>query len=266
MIIKAKHKNAELDHSYKIMKFMGELVAGGDHEINNLIMMIQGSSRILQDPDSTDEQKNLAVESISNKTNRIKEIMSDLRMILKDGAEDQIKTFYVKDIINKGISLCKTRFKNHRIFISPNISENLQIDANETQLMQAILSILTSSHDAIINNEHRWLKLEVSEDEDSIFFNISDSGNPFSQYDFKNLFNPSYLSNDGRSGLGLNLAKNIIEEHKGKIILSNHNNHPMVRIKMPKHVNLPQNIAQKELKIVEEIEIYNSEVISKKVA
>lgn len=266
--IKNKKQNqSELDYNYKIMQFMGELVAGADHEINNLIMMIEGSSRIIVDDSSKTDHKQLALEGITTKTKKIKEIMSDLRAVLKDGSKDQIRSYHIKDIINKSISLCRTRFKNHRIFFQLNISDDLKIEGKETQLIQSLLAVLTSSHDAIVHHQERWIKVSVNEDSNEVSINIQDSGNPLNDIDKSKLFMPFYETADGRTGIGLSMAKGIIEAHKGHVFIENtKDNVPQIKISLPKlqpsanHAKIKSNI------IYEEVEIYDHNIVRKKAA
>ena len=259
-----KQKNLDLDYSYKIMSFMGELVAGADHEINNLIMMIEGSSKIINDKNTSPEQKTLAMDEMHFKTKRIKEIMTDLRSVLKDGSDDSVRTFFIKDLMAKSVALCKTRFKNHRIFIASNIDPQSTVEGKETQLIQALLAVLTSSHDSIINHTERWIKVQVNDSNNELSLTINDSGTTFSKKDLDNLFNHNYISEDGRKSIGIIMAKAIIESHKGSLsIFNNEHDIPTIQLVLPR--NQPVGLTgliDLQKKPIEEIEIYNERVIT----
>jgi signal transduction histidine kinase len=256
-----KIKSVDLEYNYKIMQFMGELVAGADHEINNLLMMIEGSSKIIVDDSLTVEHKQLAIDALATKTKRIKEIMFDLRSVLKDGSSDKIRTYNIRDLINKSISLCKTRFKNHRIFFQLNISEDLRIEGKETQLLQSLLSVLTSSHDAIVHHQDRWIKVSVIEQDEAISIIVKDSGNPLNEHDKENMYNPLYETDDGRTGVGLSMAKGIIEAHKGVLSIGNSvEGTPQVWISLPKLQPHTATVSLKENRIIEEVEIYDQKI------
>jgi two-component system, sporulation sensor kinase D len=58
----------------------------------------------------------------------------------------------------------------------------------------------------------------ISETEKSIMIDISDTGKGIPKRSFKKIFNPGYTTKQRGWGLGLSLARRIIEEfHKGKI-------------------------------------------------
>lgn len=253
-------EKVSIDYSYRILKFLGELVAGADHEINNLLLMIEGSAHILLDTDPSPEKRTLAIDAISNKTKRIQEVMAELRSILKDGTDEKFKSLTVKELTSKAISLCRTRFKNHRIFFSINISEDLQIEGRETQLIQALLAILTSSHEAIVQKKERWVKIDVLELDKELAIKVEDSGDELTLTETQELFKPFFTSHDGRQGVGLALAKHIIEGHRGVIEIKNIDQKPCVLITLPRYQpEASSGVAS--ARVMEKYEIYEENVI-----
>lgn len=239
------------------LKLIGEMVAGADHEINNLLMMVEGSAHILLSKDPSPEAKELALEAISEKTHRIKQVMDELRGLMNSGEKDSLKDNYVKDLITKAISLCRTRFKNHKIFFSVNINEYSAIQCKETQIVQAILAVLTSSHDSIVNKKEKWIKVSVCDLDEELIIDIEDSGSELSSAETVELFNNPH--ND-RGGIALMWAKEIMETHKGKISLfNNESNHPVTRLVLPRLQSAPETLS---LKIQEEYEIFDENVVS----
>lgn len=246
------------------LKMIGEMVAGADHEINNLLMMMEGSAHILLSKDPSPEAKALALEAITDKTQKIQQVMEELRGVLNTGEKDYLKDHYVKDLITKAISLCRTRFKNHRIFFAININEESAIQCKETQLVQAILAVLTSCHDSIVSQKEKWVKVSVCDLEDELIIDVEDSGQELTEEEKHELFsNP----NNHRGGIALMWAKEIVEAHKGVITLFNNEaHHPVTRIVVPR---IQSPAASNSLKLSQSYEIYEENVIAlpiKKVA
>ncbi|MBR6437881.1 MAG: HAMP domain-containing histidine kinase [Bacteroidales bacterium] len=66
------------------------------------------------------------------------------------------------------------------------------------------------------------LTVELTEDDSSVFIDISDTGKGLPRSMYKQIFKPGYTSKKRGWGLGLSLAKRIIENyHKGKIFVKN---------------------------------------------
>lgn len=68
--------------------------------------------------------------------------------------------------------------------------------------------------------DHGKITLELTESEDEVFIDLSDTGKGISKSQIKQVFKPGFTSKKRGWGLGLSLAKRIIEEyHKGKIFV-----------------------------------------------
>lgn len=68
--------------------------------------------------------------------------------------------------------------------------------------------------------DHGKITVELTESSDEVFIDLSDTGKGISKSQIKQVFNPGYTSKKRGWGLGLSLAKRIIEEyHKGKIFV-----------------------------------------------
>jgi signal transduction histidine kinase len=68
--------------------------------------------------------------------------------------------------------------------------------------------------------DHGKITLELTESANEVFIDLSDTGKGISKSQIKQVFNPGYTSKKRGWGLGLSLAKRIIEEyHKGKIFV-----------------------------------------------
>jgi len=204
-------------YSKQIMHFLEELVGGANHEINNLLLIIGMSSELLESSEDQIERLN-AVSNIENQTKRIGEVLKDLRSVIKDCGTEEVKPTKIREMSDHVIELCKARFYNHKIIFKNNVSEDIVINARETQLTQALLAVLNSCHDAVIQTKStsRWINFDVSTNEKGLKILISDSGSKIEGNDTLKIFSPSYDS-QGRKGLPLVLAKNIIESHGGKL-------------------------------------------------
>jgi hypothetical protein len=66
------------------------------------------------------------------------------------------------------------------------------------------------------------LKLELSQNDKLVFIKIKDTGKGISKSSFTKIFEPGYTTKQRGWGLGLSLAKRIIEDyHNGKIKVLN---------------------------------------------
>jgi signal transduction histidine kinase len=79
-------------------------------------------------------------------------------------------------------------------------------------------NLMKNSLDAM--QGHGELDVRLSSNEKSVFIDVSDTGKGIAKSNWKRIFDPGYTTKTRGWGLGLSLAKRIIEEyHKGKIFV-----------------------------------------------
>jgi len=71
-----------------------------------------------------------------------------------------------------------------------------------------------------MENKHGKITISITEKEDHLRIDVSDTGKGIPKSQFKTIFQPGYSTKKRGWGLGLSLAKRIIEMyHKGKIFI-----------------------------------------------
>ena len=99
----------------------------------------------------------------------------------------------------------------------------LPVDSLELPLVPSLFrwvleNLTKNAVDAM--GDHGKITLELKESPDEVFIDLSDTGKGISKSQMKQVFKPGYTSKKRGWGLGLSLAKRIIEEyHKGKIFV-----------------------------------------------
>lgn len=92
----------------------------------------------------------------------------------------------------------------------------IYVNLNEQLFSWTIENLVKNAIDAMRGKGD--LKLEISSDGKQIYINISDTGKGISRQQFTKIFEPGYTTKKRGWGLGLSLAKRIIEDyHNGKI-------------------------------------------------
>ena len=98
--------------------------------------------------------------------------------------------------------------------ISPEIE--IPVNLNEQLFSWTIENLVKNAIDAMKGKGD--LKLELTQLESNVFINISDTGKGIPKSSFTKIFEPGYTTKKRGWGLGLSLAKRIVEDyHNGKI-------------------------------------------------
>nr|NQU90918.1 GHKL domain-containing protein [Bacteroidota bacterium] len=122
----------------------------------------------------------------------------------------------VIDVVETSTSL----FKNyHNISINIHVSEKIKstVFADYDQLLRAFNNLIKNSVQAIGNNLHGNIDINISNKYDSCIIQIKDNGKGIPREFESKIFAPNFTTKSGGMGLGLSIVKNIISSSNGKI-------------------------------------------------
>ena len=197
------------------------------HEIRNPLASLKGASELL---DKTTEQKDREklLNIINHDVERIERLITDYTQMLKDEAslsrEKMVKIdlgLIIKNVVEDFKQNIVSLNKKIEIqIVSKNIKQKiLNILGIESRIEQVIANLLENALSFSQNNTR--IVVEVEELNDDFLIIVKDQGPGFKEKNIENIFKRFYSNrpkNFGEhSGLGLNIVKNIVELHKGKI-------------------------------------------------
>ena len=216
------------------------------HEIRNPLASLKGASELL---DKTDEQKDRTklFEIINHDVERIERLITDYSQMLKDEAslsrEKMSKVNLMKIILNVVEDFKQDLInQNKNINLITNLNnkdeKNYYIIGIENRLEQVIANLLDNA--ISFSNDKQQIEIELTETSTNFVMTIKDQGPGFAEASPQKIFKRFYSNRPSKfgehSGLGLNIAKNIVELHKGAIAASNRLNQKgaQVEVLLPK--------------------------------
>ena len=139
----------------------------------------------------------------------------------KIGSIPTLEAHNVVSSVNDTMNYLKRRFSNNKFEFDIKVPSREIIVPLDAALFSWVLENLTKNAlDAM--EDHGKLTVEMTEDAENIYIDISDTGKGMQRSAFKQVFQPGYTSKKRGWGLGLSLARRIIEDyHKGKIFVKN---------------------------------------------
>ena len=197
------------------------------HEIRNPLASLKGASELLDKTNEKKEREKL-FQIINHDVERIERLITDYSQMLKDEASlsrEKMKKINLVSII-KGVS---DDFKQNLSSQNKNININVSNKSKngkdcfilgiENRLEQVIANLLDNSVSFSKNNSK--IDIEIKEKKNNFVVLVKDEGPGFAESSPQKIFKRFYSNrpkNFGEhSGLGLNIAKNIVELHKGSI-------------------------------------------------
>lgn len=239
-------KNAKLS-------YIGSMAAGIVHEINTPLTYIKGNLELMQydiqDLPASDIKDRMLYDS-----NKMKEGITRLANIIESMREMSQSTKEVKEVVNiystlitaltmaynKSKQISKI-FLNDKLFDIDNIDKNGYIFNSKVQkqrLEQVWVIILNNALDELIkieDYEKRAINISIFEDENNIVIKFKDTAGGINKDIINDIFEPFVsLKEQGGMGVGLNIAKKIIDEQNGEIKAYNHDNGAVFEVVLKK--------------------------------
>jgi two-component system sensor histidine kinase ChvG len=197
------------------------------HEIRNPLASLKGASELL---DKTSEQKDREklLNIINHDVERIERLITDYTQMLKDEASLSREKM-VRIDINLIIKNVVEDFRQNIVNLNKKIEieiinkklkkKNFYILGIENRIEQVVANLLDNA--ISFSQSNTKISIEIDEIKNKFLIIFKDQGPGFSEKKIENIFKRFYSNrprNFGEhSGLGLNIVKNIIELHKGRI-------------------------------------------------
>lgn len=182
------------------------------HQLGTPTSSLAGWIEILQQkyPDiSITKELALDVERLEKVTERFSRI----------GSKPAITNGNIIEIISRTIDYLKSRTSSKvKIIIDYNPEGKIEVPLNSALFEWVIENIFKNAVDSMEGNGE--ITVRITETEKHAWIDISDTGKGIPKSAFNKIFNPGFTTKQRGWGLGLSLAKRIIEEyHNGKIFV-----------------------------------------------
>jgi signal transduction histidine kinase len=134
----------------------------------------------------------------------------------KIGSEPAPDVLELKEVVKQSVSYLENRISKKVKFIFAFPSQPVLVRLNSSLFSWVIENITKNAVDAMEGKGS--ITFAITENSSCIYLDITDTGKGIPKSKFKTVFSPGYTTKARGWGLGLSLAKRIIESyHKGKI-------------------------------------------------
>ena len=235
----SRQRMTELAHVNRFAT-AGELTASIAHEINQPLGSILANAETAEEilkssrPDITELKE--IVSDILHDDRRATEVIRRMRALLKKAPVEQ-KHFDLNEVVQETIRFFSSLAVGRKFeLVSVITPEALPILGDRIQLQQVILNLVVNGIDAMrdIPSEIRTITIRTSRDEKFAQVSVSDRGSGIAEDKLKEVFEPFFTSKAEGMGMGLSIARTIIEAHNGVISAKNRDHGgASFRIKLP---------------------------------
>jgi signal transduction histidine kinase len=218
---------------------LGEMASGVAHEINNPLTIIAGTVNLLKKYKDNPEKFDAKTEVILKSCDRIGKIVSGLRKFSRGSGSNLRRFESLNTIIEEAISL--VNIKAVRVGVSLSFTEKTegQIECDPVDIEQVFVNILNNAIEAARFLPDKWIKVAGFEEPESWVIQVQDSGSGIPTDIVDKLFEPFFTTRPvGQGqGLGLSIAKGILEDHGAAILLNTNSKNTCFEIRFPKIIS-----------------------------
>jgi two-component system, OmpR family, phosphate regulon sensor histidine kinase PhoR len=200
-----------------------EFISNVSHEIQSPLTSIRGFAQALEDDKLSLQERHHYLDIIKNESTRLSRITEDLlRLAALESRRLAVepKTYRLDKQVRSLILACEPQWTAKEIDMDVALEE-AEIAADEDMLSQVWSNLI---HNSIkFTPQQGKVCVSLYRRNGRILFSISDTGIGISEHDQAHIFERFYKADksrtlpNGSSGLGLSIAKKIVEMHHGTI-------------------------------------------------
>lgn len=234
-------RNAQLEEMKNLYRFaeLGQLTTATLHELANHLSVLS----IDIDSGSGNKNDDKRVARLRESVSYIDMMIRQVREQLTDSAE--VKSINLADLINKTIHMCTLKLGKSKINVTVSLpsSKNLTIHGDPVRLSQSLNVLITNAIQASLElppNKRSDILVKLESIGHAWRIHVIDHGIGIPKEKRKGLFEPKRSTKEHGLGIGLFIAKQIIETHfHGKLYLQDATEKTQFTIQIPKSFSKP---------------------------
>jgi two-component system sensor kinase FixL len=229
-------KQAELENQRQNMELarvgrvtlMGELAASLAHEVNNPIGAIvtnanAGQRLIAAGKINTEELKDLLADIVAD-GHRAREVIQGVRNMVRK-TEPSRSVIRINDTIDDLLRIVRADALGRQVTIAAEVDSDAgRVKADRVQLLQVLINLTLNAFEAMSANRPDARRLVITGGRNGngeIVVSLRDSGPGFPAAFSEQLFDPFFSTKAEGTGMGLAIARSIVEAHGGKLFGEN---------------------------------------------
>lgn len=206
-----------------------EFLANASHELKTPLSVIMLSTETLEGeikPDLAFQRQ--IVTDIKEETQKMNHLVSDLLYLARNDsrtATANFEPFSLSEILEKEIASYEKMAQSKGLTLSTTITPNIKVVGDRKQLLSVITILVDNAMKYTKTGGQIFIELEKTNTnkKQGIKLSVKDTGIGIPEQELKRIFERFYRSETSRSketggyGLGLAIAKEIVEQHGGSI-------------------------------------------------
>ena len=206
-------KEREQEH-FTILEDLGR---GFAHRVRNYLGIMSGTVQLClanyQMENELKEQLNVVDQNAQEMLKSIEEFLSLARI-----PEMSMESLSMPDVLEASLRSLDGKLKAQNIAVTRNFGANVPVFSCDRKLFtEAFTHIIQNSLEAMPQGGHITVSTFFDAVKGIIGISVGDTGSGVSEAHLKKIFQPYFSSKKGHKGLGITVAKRVIDLHRGTL-------------------------------------------------
>ena len=224
--VQSRQRMSELAHVNRY-SMAGELTASITHELNQplsaILTNVETAELMIKSPAPDLQEVGEILADIRREDVRAGEVIGRLRSLLKK-APLELKNIDLNDVAKDTAQFLSALAVGRQVELISLIAPGpLPIKGDEIQLQQVVLNLIVNAMDAMstMPSADRHIEISTARDGSSACLSVSDAGPGIPDDQLMHVFEPFFTTKPKGMGMGLSIARTIVEAHGGQLSAEN---------------------------------------------
>jgi two-component system, NtrC family, sensor kinase len=225
---KTKDLQSAHDHMLHVEKMasLGKMAAVVAHEVNNPLSGILTYAKLLRKwvgSGQTEHEKRdeamQCLDLIATESRRCGDLIKNL-LTLSRTAPMNVQSTDLNAVVDRSLLLVRHQLELGGIEVQPKLAKDLpSVHCDPAQIEQVLIALIMNARDAMPRGGNLWLETALTTDESEIEIRVRDDGTGIAPDVLPHVFEPFLTTKESGHGVGLGLAiaRGIVEGHNGRI-------------------------------------------------
>lgn len=224
-------KNETVPDYRRLMTKMVDVVAHDIRNPLNNILLSTAQFKLEALPDKEDTA--FYIDIIERSCDRVNSLLEEIIAIIHQPGLNP-DTFDITELVEELVNENEERLALKDIKFNTALHDVVIARFDRPMMKQALFQVIENAVDA--SEKSQVISIKVFEEGAEVKLMVADNGGGIPEDIQTHIFAPFYTTRERHKGLGLTLARNVIEAHQGSILLHSSDAGTEVLITIPKNV------------------------------
>jgi len=204
---------AQIIHSERLAS-LGQLAAGVAHELRNPLGIIEQTMTVLRR--RYEKEPDEVFEYIPSEVSRMNRIITEFLDLARERPLE-IGPADLSMVLDRTLALLDARMRQVPIELHKDYPDSLPLSMDADKMQQVFLNLCINALEAMPEGGQLGVRAKANVEPGWVCVTVEDSGSGMSREQTGKVFDPFYTTKANGTGLGLSVARQIVDRHGGRI-------------------------------------------------